>query len=193
MLPSAARTVTSYLASLPEGRRKPIAELRRLLLQRLPAGFEERMEYGMISYVVPLSRYPDTYNGKPLAIASLASQKQYMSLYLMSVYGDPEIERWFAEGFRRAGKRLDMGKSCVRFRALDELPLQVIGDAIARVSVDEYIAGYERARGKRPAKKKRASGASRKKRSAQAASLEKTAARSPAAKNAKKASKKKRG
>lgn len=147
MLPSAAPTVQSYLAALPEARRQPLAKLRQLILRRLPAGFEECMEYGMISYVVPLSRYPETYNGKPLALASLASQKQYMALYLMSVYGNLETKRWLSEGFRRAGKRLDMGKACVRFRALEDLPLDVIGDVIARVSVDEYLAAYERARG----------------------------------------------
>lgn len=147
MLSSAAQTVASYLASLPEQRREPIARLRQLISKRLPAGFEECMEYGMISYVVPLSRYPKTYNGKPLALASLASQKQYMSLYLMSVYGDPETERWLSESFQRAGKRLDMGKSCVRFKSLEDLPLDVIGDVIARVSLDQYIARYERARG----------------------------------------------
>lgn len=147
MMSSAAQTVTSYLASLPEGRREPIARLRQLILKRLPAGFEECMEYGMISYVVPLSRYPETYNRKPLALASLASQKQHMALYLMSVYGEPDTERWLAEQFQQAGKRLDMGKSCIRFKALADLPLDVIGDAIARVSVDEYIAVYERARG----------------------------------------------
>jgi hypothetical protein len=144
---SAAGTVATYLVALPAERREAISSLRQLILQRLPPGFEECMEFGMINYVVPLSRYPKTYNGKPLSLAALASQKQYMSLYLMAVYGDPEAERGLSEGFRRAGKRLDMGKSCLRFRSLADLPLDVVGDALARVSVDQYIALYERAGG----------------------------------------------
>jgi hypothetical protein len=147
MVSSNTQTVASYLKSLPQERREAIGALRKLVLQRLPAGFEECMAFGRISYVVPLSRYPKTYNGQPLMLASLASQKQSMSLDLMTVYGDPDTQRWFAEGFRRAGKRLDMGKACVHFKALDDLPLDVVGDAIARVSVDEYVALYERARG----------------------------------------------
>lgn len=147
MVSSAAQAVTEYLAALPAERRGPLIELRKLILRRLPRGFEERMQYGMISYVVPLSRHPVTYNGQPLALVSLASQTQYMSLYLMGLYADPQGARWFAEGFRRAGKRLNMGKSCVRFKALSDLPLDVIGDAVARIGVDEFIALYERARG----------------------------------------------
>ena len=139
--------MADYLEALPEERRAAIAALRRLIIQRLPSGFEECMEFGMISYVVPLSRYPRTYNGKPLMLAALASQKQYMSLYLLAVYSDRETERWFVEGFERTGKRLNMGKSCVRFRSLADLPLDVIGDAIARVGVDDFIAQQETARG----------------------------------------------
>src|SRR5690606_32559995 len=124
-------------------------------------GYEEAMQYGMIGYCVPLSRYPDTYNGQPLGIAALASQKQYMSLYLMAVYGDPKTEAWFRDAFAKAGKKLDMGKSCVRFKTLEDLPLDVIGQAIARVSVEQYIARVEsvqgsarKARAKKPSKKK---------------------------------------
>ena len=145
MAASKAGTVASYLAELPAERREVLTELRQLILDRLPAGFEERMEFGMPSYVVPLARYPKTYNGRPLMLAALASQKQHMALYLLSVYGDPE--RWFSEAFQRAGKRLDMGKSCLRFKSLKELPLPVIGDAIERLGVDEFIALHERARG----------------------------------------------
>src|SRR5688572_19571302 len=178
MMKSTAQTVAAYLDALPGERREPIASLRQLILRHLPAGFEEQMEYGMISYVVPLSRYPKTYNGKPLLLASLASQKQYMSLYLQAVYGDAEIERWFTGAFQHAGKRLDMGKSCVRFKSLSDLPLEVIGDAIARLSVEEYIALYERARGQ-------TAGASRK-----AATRASSPSRTGRKKVAKKASKK---
>jgi hypothetical protein len=147
MVRSAAATVKEYVASLPADRGRAITELRQLIVERLPEGFEECMSFGMIGYVVPLSRYPKTYNGQPLMLAALASQKAYLSLYLMSVYGDPETERWFAEGFRRAGKRLDMGKWCVRFKSLDDLPLELIGDAIGRVGVEQFVSMYEATRG----------------------------------------------
>jgi hypothetical protein len=143
---SAARTVDEYLAELPPDRRAAIAAVRKVILGNLPKGYEETMQYGMISYVVPLKRYPVTYNKQPLGIAALASQKNYMSVYLMSVYGDKETERWFTEAFRASGKKLDMGKSCVRFKKLDDLPLDVIGQAIARAPVDEFIARYEESR-----------------------------------------------
>ena len=147
MVSSNALTAEAYLASLPADRRAILTELRRRIALRLPAGFEESMEFGMLAYVVPLSRYPETYNKRPLMLAALASQKAYLSLYLMSVYGDPETERWLVEGFRRAGKTLDMGKSCIRFESLEDLPLDVIGDAIARVGVDDFIALHEAGRG----------------------------------------------
>jgi hypothetical protein len=105
------------------------------------------MQYGMIGWYVPLDRFPDTYNGQPLGLAGLANQKHYMSLYLNSVYGDRETESWFRERFAASGKRLDMGKSCVRFRALDDLPLDVIGETIARVDLEHYLAHYLKARG----------------------------------------------
>jgi hypothetical protein len=113
---------------------------------RLPRGYEEAMQFGMISWVVPADRLPATYNGQPLALASLASQKQHMALYLMSVYGDAELAAWFRQAYRATGKKLDMGKSCVRFRTIDALALDVIGEAIARVPVDAYVAAYETAR-----------------------------------------------
>jgi len=147
MVRSLARTVEEYIAALPAERRRAIAELRQLIVECLPEGFEECMAFGMIGYVVPLSRYPKTYNGQPLMLAALASQKAYLSLYLMSVYGDPDTERWFSDGFRRAGKRLDMGKSCVRFKSLEELPLELIKETIGRVGVEQFISSYEAARG----------------------------------------------
>lgn len=156
---SVASTVEEYVASLPPERGRAVAALRQLIVERLPDGFEECMAFGMIGYVVPLSRYPKTYNGQPLM---LASQKAYLSLYLMSVYGDAETERWFADGFQRAGKRLDMGKSCVRFKSLEDLPLELIGEAIARVGVQQFISGYERTRASQPATRAAAKGAQRK-------------------------------
>jgi hypothetical protein len=154
MLSTPARSVDEYLSLLPPDRRAALSELRRLIQQHLPRGFEEGMHFGMIGYYIPLSRYPNTYNGQPLGIVSLASQKQYISLYLMAVYGDPAKERRLSEAFRKAGKKLDMGKSCVRFKSLDDLPLEAIAELIAGTSVDDFIASYEAAR--KPATKKKA-------------------------------------
>lgn len=145
---SSALTVKDYIASLPPERRKPISTLRSLIRKNLPKGYRETMLYGMIGWVVPLSRYPDTYNGQPLCVAGLASQKNAMSLYLMTVYGHKETETWFKREYAKTGKKLDMGKSCLRFRKLDDLPLDVIAQTIARVPMEEYIATYERVRGR---------------------------------------------
>ena len=143
---SEAPTVEAYLAELPDDRRAALAAVRRAILANLPAGFEEGMQYGMIGYYVPLERYPETYNGEALALAALASQKWHMALYLMGVYGDAAEDSWFRKRWESTGKWLDMGKSCVRFRRLDDVPLDVVGEAIARTSADEFIAAYERSR-----------------------------------------------
>ncbi len=147
MANTAPATPDDYIASLPPERREAIAAVRDVVRRNLPEGFEEGMQYGMIGWYVPLSRFPYTYIGQPLGLAALASQKNYMSLYLNSVYGDPGTEDWFRERYAASGKALDMGKSCVRFRRLEDLPLDVIGETIARVDLDEYLAHYERARG----------------------------------------------
>lgn len=137
-------TVDEYLAAQPDDRRQALATVRGVILDHLPPGFEEAFQYRMISYVVPLARYPDTYNGQPLAVASLANQKRYMSVYLMGVYGG--AQDWFRERWAATGRKLDMGKSCLRFRSVDDLALDVLGEAIARTSVDEFIAAYELSR-----------------------------------------------
>jgi hypothetical protein len=143
---STATTVEAYLDELPGDRRATVEAVRAVILEHLPAGFEEGMQYGMIGYYVPLARYPTTYNGEPLGIAALANQKRYISLYLMGIYANDADAWWFREQWTLSGKRLDMGKSCVRFKNLDDVPLDVVGAAIARVSVDDFIADYERAR-----------------------------------------------
>jgi uncharacterized protein YdhG (YjbR/CyaY superfamily) len=145
---SDAATGEEYLASLPEDRREAIAAVRAVVLEHLPDGYEECMSFGMIAWVVPLSRYPDTYNQQPLALASLASQKRHMALDLNNVYSDEPTRDWFLSAYESSGKRLDMGKSCVRFKRLDDLPLDVVGQAIARTSVDDFLASYEAARTK---------------------------------------------
>ncbi len=149
MVWSSAQTVEEYLAELAPDRREAINAVRKVILDNLPTGYEEMMQFGMIGYVIPLERYPVTYNKQALQYAALASQKHYMSVYLMNVYGDPDSEQWFVEQYRASGKKLNMGKSCVRFKKLDDLPLDLIGRAIARTPVEAYIEVYEAARGKR--------------------------------------------
>lgn len=140
-------TVPEYLDDLPEERLAAIETVRDVILDNLPEGFEETMNWGMITYQVPLSRYPDTYNKQPLMLAALASQKNHMAVYLTGVYADEESRSRFTSAYKRTGKRMDIGKSCVRFRKLDDLPLDLIADAIAEYSVDEFIALNERIRG----------------------------------------------
>ena len=140
---SEAQTADDYLAELPSDRREAITAVRSVILDHLPEGYRETMQSGMIGYVVPLSRYPETYNRQPLAYVALASQKNYMSLYLMNVYGDEETGRWFNERYRASGKKLDMGKSCVRFKNLEDLPMDLIGETVARTTVDEFVERYE--------------------------------------------------
>ena len=143
---SNAETVEEYLADLDEGRRVTINTVRDVVVANLPDGSVEGIAWGMISYDIPLERYPTTYNGKPLMYAALASQKRYCSLYLNGVYADPARLEWFTARYRASGRRLDMGKSCVRFRTLDDLPLDLVGEVIAGTSVDEFLATYEASR-----------------------------------------------
>jgi hypothetical protein len=142
-----ASSPDEYIAQLPPDRREAISAVREVIRRNLPAGYEEGIDFGMISYQVPLDRFPDTYNGHPLGLAALANQKNYMALYLNNVYGDPKTEAWFRVRYAASGKRLDMGKSCVRFRRLEDLPLDVIGETIARTDLDRYLARYQAARG----------------------------------------------
>jgi hypothetical protein len=139
MVSSRAETVDAYLAELPEERRAAIAAVRKVIRKHLPRGFEETMQYGMISYVVPLARSGPTYNGQPLAVAALASQKNHMAVYLTGIYGSTHRAE-FEAAYAKSGKRLDAGQSCVRFKRLDDLALDAVAGAIARVSVDDMIA-----------------------------------------------------
>ncbi|MFP6634639.1 MAG: DUF1801 domain-containing protein [Dehalococcoidia bacterium] len=146
MATSKAETVDGYLAELPEDRRAAISAVRQVVLENLPQGYEEMMQFGMIGYVIPLERYPVTYNGQALQYAALASQKNYMSLYLMNVYSDEAVERRFVDRYKGSGKRLDMGKACVRFKSLQDLPIDRVGEAIALTPVDRFIERYEMSR-----------------------------------------------
>jgi uncharacterized protein YdhG (YjbR/CyaY superfamily) len=143
---SKATTVKEYLAELTEERRKAISAVRTKIRKRLPKGYEEAMNWGMITYQVPLKTYPDTYNGQPLMYAALASQKSHMAVYLMGIYISEGTRQEFEAKYKATGKRFDAGKSCVRFRKLDDLPLDLIGDAIASMQVDELIEAYEKTR-----------------------------------------------
>lgn len=143
---SNAATVAEYLAELPEERRKAIESVRKVILNRLPEGFEEAMNWGMITYQVPLETYPDTYNQQPLMYAALASQKNHMAVYLTSIYMDPAEQSAFEKAYKATGKRYDVGKSCVRFKRLDDLPLELIGEAIASMTVSKFVSGVEAVR-----------------------------------------------
>jgi hypothetical protein len=143
-----ATTVAAYLKSLPADRRAALTAVRDTINANLPAGFEEGILYNSIGWYVPTSRLEKTYNGQPFALACLANQKNYMALYLMSVYGDTKLRTWFTSAFAEAGKKLDMGKACVRFKTLDALPLDVIGQAIGKVSLEQWIGVHEAAHSK---------------------------------------------
>lgn len=142
---SKAKTVAEYLNELSPERRRVIEETRAMILKNLPEGYMERMNWGMISYEVPLDRFAETYNGQPLTYLSLSTQKKHNSLYMMGVYADPEQEGKLVQAYKDAGKRIDMGKSCVRFKVLDDLPVSMIEELIASTEVDAMIALHNRA------------------------------------------------
>lgn len=136
---SSVSTVEEYVAELPEARREAIEAVRQMILDNLPEGYEEVMNWGMITYQVPLETYPDTYNKKPLMYAALAAQKNHMAVYLTAIYMHEEARREFESAYRATGKRYDVGKSCVRFRKLADLPLRLIGQSIASLPVSEFV------------------------------------------------------
>ena len=153
---STATTVEEYLDGLSPERREAVSTVRQTVLSNLPDGYEEMMDFGMIAYVVPLARVPKTYNGHPLMYAAISSEKNYVSVHLMNVYADPDTTQWFVESYKATGKKLDMGKSCVRFRKLDDLPLALIGKAVGRTPMEDWAALYEASRpAKKPARSKR--------------------------------------
>ena len=153
---SQAKTVDEYLKALPGDRRAAISAVRDVILANLPKGFDERMNYGMIGYVVPHSLYPAGYHCDPklpLPLACLGSQKNHMAIHLMNVYGDTATEKCFRKAWQASGKKLDMGKACVRFKKLEDVPLDVIGQVIARTPVKNYIARIEKMLAARPKKR----------------------------------------
>ena len=141
---SVAESVEEYLSKLPEDRRVALNAVRQVILSNLPKGYEEAMNWGMITYQVPLAVYPDTYNKKPLMYAALSSQKNHMAVYLIGIYMDDKLRREFETKYRATGKRYDVGKSCVRFRKLDDLPLKLIGPAIAAFGIDDFVNRWKK-------------------------------------------------
>ena len=145
---SKATTVEQYLSELTEDTRRVLQAVREVILKNLDRDYEEGMQYGIIGYYVPHRVYPGGYHcdpKQPLPFASLASQKNYISLYLMCLYGDSDHSKWFQQAWAKTGKKLDMGKSCVRFKKLDDLALDVIAEAIKRVPAGRYVELYEAA------------------------------------------------
>lgn len=143
---SDASTVDEYLRALPDDRREALQAVRAVILKNLPKGYEEGMQYGMIGYFVPHSIYPPGYHcdpKQPLPFASLASQKNYMSIYLMCTYSNEADAAWFRQAWAKTGKKLDMVKSCMRFKKIEDVALNVVGQAIRRTPVKKHIEYYE--------------------------------------------------
>jgi len=143
---SSAQTPKQYLDALAADRRKVVAAVRKLVMDRIQKGFEEGMNYGMITWSVPRARCPETYNGQPLGYVCLAAQKNYYTLHLFGAYMSKDALGALKKGYAAAGKKLDMGKACLRFKKLDDLVPEAVGDAVASMSVDDVVAMYEAAR-----------------------------------------------
>ena len=146
MATSNASTVAEYIAKLPKDQAQAVEAVRNVIRENLPKGFEESMSATGITYSIPLSRYPKTYNKQPLMYAALAGQKNYCALYLMSAYGHEAHAKALRDGFEAAGKKLDMGKSCIRFKTADDLELKVIGRLIGSATPEKWIEIYEASR-----------------------------------------------
>jgi uncharacterized protein YdhG (YjbR/CyaY superfamily) len=147
MVQSKAATTEEYLAQLPEERRDVVTAVLNVVRKHLPKGYVEEMNWGAITWAVPLSTFPKTYNKQPLCYAALAAQKNHYALYLMCAYMDPKQTQEIEDAFVKAGKKLDMGKSCLRFKKLDDLPLDALGEVIGSTTPAEFIEKYVNARG----------------------------------------------
>lgn len=145
---SKAASVAQYLSEVPEERMEAMEKLRQTIKENLPAGFSEGMGYGMIGYAVPHSTYPAGYHCDPklpLPFVSIASQKNNIALYHMGIYADPELLKWFQEEYPKHSKtKLDMGKSCIRFKKVDQIPYPLIAELMSKVTVEDWIATYEK-------------------------------------------------
>jgi hypothetical protein len=146
---SEANTTKEYMELMPAEKRAVIRKVRQIIRKHLPKGYEETMQYGMISYVVPLKLYPRGYLDKkdtPLPYIALAAQKNYFALYLMHIYANESLDRWFRREYMLSGKKLDMGKSCLRFKHFADLPIELIAEAVRMVPVAKHIKNYELAK-----------------------------------------------
>ena len=147
-MPGKATTIDQYMADLPEDRQKTIEELRNVINKNIPKGFHEEMNYGMIGYVVPHTLYPDGYHCDPklpLPFLSMASQKNSINIYHMGIYADPALLKWFTTEFpKHSTKKLDMGKSCIRFKKPEDIPFKLIGELVSKMSVKDWVATYEK-------------------------------------------------
>ena len=146
---TAYSTVAEYLQSLPEDRRKAIQKVRALVKKHVPKGYVESMAWGCITWAVPLKLYPDTYNGQPLAYVSIGNQKNHIGLYLMCAYMNPKLQKVLSDGFNAEGKKLDMGKACLRFKQYEDLAVEPIAEVIAAVSMTKYVELARKAHGQR--------------------------------------------
>jgi hypothetical protein len=144
--PSSVKTPAQYIASLPADRAKTIATVRALVNKHIPRGYEECIVWGTIGWTIPLSRYPDTYNKQPICYVALSSQRNYCVLYLFGPFRDASQLEQLKAAFKAAGKKLDMGKSCVHFESPDDLPLEAIGKLISAISSEKWIEIYEQSR-----------------------------------------------
>jgi hypothetical protein len=140
---SKARTVKEYLDALPPERRKVLAKVRALVKKHMPKGYQETINWGAIAYEIPLSRYTNTYNKQPLSYVGIASQKNYYTIHLLGTTMFPDQLAALKAGFKQAGKKLDMGKACLRFKTLEDLPLETIAGVIASTTPGQYIERYE--------------------------------------------------
>lgn len=158
--------VDTFLATLPEADRAALVTLRDAIRAGLPEGYEEGLQYGMIAWYVPKSRYPDGYHcdpKQPVPFASIAAKKNHLAAYLFCVYCDPAVTTWFVDEYAKTGKKLDMGKGCVRFKKIEDAPLDLLGRVVARMPVDAFLAAYssqipESAKKKMKAKAAKATG-----------------------------------
>ena len=146
MVSSAAKTVEAYLDEMPAERREVVSAVRDLVNRHVPQGYVETMNWGMISWEIPLARYPVTYNKQPLGYVALAAQKNHYALYLMCAYADSQNEKGLRDAYAKAGRKLDLGKCCLRFKKLDDLLQEEVGRIIASMPVEAYIAHYEAGR-----------------------------------------------
>lgn len=145
---SKAATVSEYLNEITEDRKEAITLLRSAIIENLPPGFEEQMSYGMIGYVVPFSIYPAGYHCDsklPLPFMAFANQKNSINFYHMGIYADPELQKWFVEEYAKfSSKKLDMGKSCFRFKKKEQIPFELIGELVKKIKIADWISTYER-------------------------------------------------